>query len=157
MWLILPCGLHTCSCVLRFEEKPARTMLFCVFPGSMGRPSEGGVQKLMMPSLLCLLFLNAFSDHASVFLCVSMHLEAALLTHEEIPTQSGMTTQEWMGTQYNQASDTCMANRLNMRGNPMAHRTQPFLPASQALTPCARQPGFRVRQALLFAPMSTLH
>jgi len=30
-----------------------------------------------------------------------------------------------------------------MRGNPTAHRTQPSLPSSQALAPCARQPGFR--------------
>ena len=52
-WLILPCGLHTRSCALRFEEKPARTMLFCVFPESMGRTPEGGVQKLKMPCLLC--------------------------------------------------------------------------------------------------------
>ena len=44
------------------------------------------MQKLMMPSLLCLLFSDALSDHACVFLCVSMHLEAELLTHEEIPT-----------------------------------------------------------------------
>jgi len=154
---ILPCGLHTRSCALRFKEKPARTMLFCVFPGSMGRPPEGGVQKLMMPSLLCLLFFDAFSDHACAFLCVSMHLEAELLTHEEIPTQCGMATQEWMTTQCDQASDTCMANGPNMRGNPTAHRTQPSLPASQALAPCARQTGFRARQALLFAPKSTLH
>jgi len=54
--------------------------------------------------------------------------------------------------------DTCMANGPNMRGNPTAHRTQPSLPVSQALAPCARQPGFRARrQALPFAPKSTLH
>jgi len=44
-----------------------------------------------------------------------MHLEAELLTHEEIPTQCGMATQEWMATQYDQTSDTCMANRPNTR------------------------------------------
>jgi len=38
-----------------------------------------------------------------------------------------------------------MANRPNMRGNPTAHRTQPSLPSSQALAPCARHPGFRAR------------
>ena len=119
-----------------------------------GLASEGGVQKLMMPSLL---FFDAFSDHACVFLCVSMYLEVELLTHEEIRTQCRMITQEWMTTQYNQASDTCMANRPNIRGNPTAHRTQPSLPASHALAPCARQPGFRARlQALLFALKSTL-
>jgi len=101
------------------------------------------VKKLMIPSLLCLLFFDAFSDHACIFLCVSMHVKTELLTHEKIPTQCGMTTQEWMETQYDQASDTCMANRPNMRGNPTAHRTQPSLPASQALAPCARQPSFR--------------
>ena len=49
--------------------------------------------------------------------------------------------------------DTCMTSglNLNMRGNPTAHRTQPSLPVSQALAPCARQPGFRARrQALIF-------
>jgi len=111
----------------------------------------------MMPSLLCLLFSDAFSDHACVFLCVSMHLETELLTHEEIPTQCEMATQEWTATQYDQVSDMCMANRPNMRGNPTAHRTHPSLPASQALAPCARQPGFRSIQVLLFAPKSTLH
>jgi len=105
--------------------------------------TENGVQKLMIPSLLCLLFSDAFSDHACVFLCVSMYLEVELLTHEEIRTQCRMITQEWMTTQYNQASDTCMANRPNIRGNPTAHRTQPSLPTSQALAPCARQPDFR--------------
>jgi len=74
---------------------------------------------------------------------VSMHLEAELLTHEEIPTKCGMATQEWMATKYDQISDTCMANGPNMRGNPTAHRTQPSLPVSQTLAPCARQPGFR--------------
>ena len=62
----------------------------------------------MMPSLLCLLFFDAVSDHACVFLCVSMHLESELLTHQEIPMQCAMATQEWMATQYDQASDTCM-------------------------------------------------
>jgi len=56
-----------------------------------------------------------------------------------------MATQEWMTTQYDQLSDTCMANRPNMRGNPTAHRTQPSVPASHALAPFARQPGFRTR------------
>jgi len=129
-------------------------MLFCVFPRSMGCPPKGGVPKLMIPSILCLLFSDAFSDHACVFLCVSMHLEAELLTHEEIPTQCGMTTQEWMATQYDQASDTCMAKRPNMRGNPTAHRTQPSLPASQALAPCARQEGFRARYKPFFSLQS---
>ena len=32
-----------------------------------------------------------------------------------------------------------------MRRNPTARRTQPSLPASQALAPCTRQPGFRAR------------
>jgi len=70
----------------------------------MGSPPEGGVPKRMMLSLLCLLFYGAFSDHACVFLCVSMYLEAELLTQEEIPTQCGMATQEWMATQYKTAA-----------------------------------------------------
>jgi len=112
------------------------------------------VQKLMMPSLIWWLFFDAFSDHACVFLCVSMHLEAELLTHEEIPTQCGMAMQEWMTTQYDQASDTCMANGPNMRDNPTAHSTQPSLPTSQALVPCARQPGFRARYKPFFSLQS---
>ena len=36
-----------------------------------------------MPSILCLLFYDAFCDHASLFLCVSMHLETQLPTQEE--------------------------------------------------------------------------
>jgi len=123
---MLPCGLHTCSCALCFEENPARTVPFCLLPGSMESPPEGRLPKQMMPSLLCLLFYDAFSDHACVFLCVSMHLEAELLTKEEIPTQCGMATKEWMATQYNQASDTCMANTLNMH----CRRTQPSLSIS---------------------------
>ena len=89
-----------------------------------------------------------------VFFCVRMYLEAELLTPEEIPTQCGMATQEWMTTQYDQASDTCMANRPNMRGNPTAHRTQPSLPPSHALSPCARQPGFRARYKPFFSLQS---
>jgi len=112
------------------------------------------VQKLMIPSLLSLLFSDAFSDYVCVFLCVSMHLEAELLTHEEITTQCTMATQEWMTTQYNQASDTCMVNRPSMRGNPTAHRTQPSLPESQVLVPCARQPGFRARDKPFFSLQS---
>jgi len=79
-WLTMPCGLHTCSFALCFEEKPARTMPFCLFAGRMRSQTEGGVPKWMMPSLLCLLFYDAFSDHACGFLCASMHLEAELLT-----------------------------------------------------------------------------
>jgi len=40
-----------------------------------------------MPSLLYLLFYDAFSNHAFVFLCVSMHLETDLPTPQETPTQ----------------------------------------------------------------------
>jgi len=60
LWLMLSCGLDTCSCALCFDEKPARTMPFCLFPGSMGSQTEGGVPKQMMPSLLCFLFYDAF-------------------------------------------------------------------------------------------------
>ena len=47
-----------------------------------------------MLSLLCLLFYDAFSDHACVFLCVSVHLEPELPTQQETPTQRTMTTQD---------------------------------------------------------------
>ena len=40
-----------------------------------------------MSCLLYLLFYDAFSDHACVFLCVSMHLEAELPTPQETPPQ----------------------------------------------------------------------
>ena len=55
------------------------------------RPACCYLRKLMMP---CLLFFDAFSDHACLFLCVGMHLETELLTHEDIP----MTAQERMVT-----------------------------------------------------------
>ena len=38
-----------------------------------------------MPYFRCLLFYDAFSDHAFVFLCVSMDLEADLSTPQETP------------------------------------------------------------------------
>jgi len=40
-------------------------------------------KQLEIPSLLYLLFYDAFSDHAFLFLCVSIHLEADLSTEEE--------------------------------------------------------------------------
>jgi len=43
---------------------------------------------------------STLKSHACVFLFLSMHLEGALLTQEEIPTQCKMTTQEWMTAQY---------------------------------------------------------
>ena len=124
------CMLPVCVCECVFSD-------VCMYGAGAATLCAGTVRlvSLMMPSLLCLLFLDAFSDQACFFLCVSMHLEVELLTHEEIPTQCGMATQEWMVTQYYQANDTCMANRPNMRGNPTAHRIQPSLPASQALAP----------------------
>ena len=112
------------------------------------------MQKLMMPSLLWLLFFDAFSDHACVFLCVSMHLEVKLLTHEEITTQYGMVTQDLMTTQYDQASDTYMANRLHMRGDGAQDSTiSPSISGTGVLRETTRLQG----QALLFAPKSTLY
>ena len=46
-------------------------------------PLPPGRKTNLMPSLLCLLFYDAFSDHTFLFLCVSMHLEAELSTQEE--------------------------------------------------------------------------
>jgi len=119
----------------------------------MRRPPEGGVHKT---DNVLLVFFDAFSDYACVFLCVSMYLETELLTHEEMPTQCGMSTQEWMTTQYDQASDTWMANRPNMRGNPTAHRTQPSLPKRTGSLRETTSLQGQV-QTLLFAPKSTLH
>jgi len=78
-------------------------MPFFPFPGGRGSQTEDGVPKQMMPSFLCLLFYDALSDHARVFLFVSMHLEAELPTQEEIPMQCGMATQEEMVTHYETA------------------------------------------------------
>jgi len=57
LWLMLPCGLHTCSFALRFEEKPARTMPFCLFPRKHGEPDRGRGAKTddALPSLLAIL------------------------------------------------------------------------------------------------------
>ena len=52
-----------------------------------------------MPSLLCLLFHDASSDHAFLFLCVSMPLDTDLSTQEALPTQEEMSTQCKMATQ----------------------------------------------------------
>ena len=55
-----------------------------------------------------------------------------LLTHEEIPTQCGMATQEWMATQYDQASvpapSTPSIESSKVKNpNPMPHPTQHHL------------------------------
>jgi len=131
--------------IVRWHSHYTRTSPTCMrqrMYAQLMRPACCYLRKLMMSFLI---FFDAFSDHACVFLRMSMHLEEELLTHEEIPTQCGKTTQEWMTRQYDQVSDTCMANRPNMRGNPTAHRTQPSLPTSHALAPCVRPPGFRAR------------
>jgi len=44
-----------------------------------------------------------------------------------------------------------------MRGNPKARRTHPTLPVSQALDPCARQPGFRTSLRTLDIPDKVQH
>jgi len=85
--LTLPCGLHTCCCALRFGEKPARIMAFCPLPEGMGSQTEGGVQWRTMPSLLFLLFHDALSHHAYVFLFARMHLQAGLPTQEDTTAQ----------------------------------------------------------------------
>ena len=51
-----------------------------------------------MRYLLCLRFYDAFSDHACVFLCVRMHLEAELPTPQETPTQCIMATHDWISS-----------------------------------------------------------
>jgi len=49
-----------------------------------------------LPTLF--VFYDAFSDHACVFLCVSMYLETELSTPRETPTQRTMATQYWMSS-----------------------------------------------------------
>jgi len=93
LWPTLPCGIHTCCCDLRFEEKPARFMLFCPFPEGMGSQAEGGVQRRTMPSILCFLLYDALSHHAYVFLFARMHLEEGLPTQGEILPHKDMPTQ----------------------------------------------------------------
>ena len=65
---------------------------------------------------------------------------------------------EWQrksGWQHNTTKHLARAwRRLNMCGNPTARRTQPSLPVSQALAPCARQPGFRARYKPFFSLQS---
>jgi len=86
------------------KSYPVGFLLLCL-------TTEGGGQQLKMPCLLCLLFHDALSHHAYVFLLVSVNLEADLSTqeemptseemppHEEMPTQSRMATQEEKATQ----------------------------------------------------------
>ena len=47
--LMLSCGLHTSSCALRFEEKPARTMSFCSPVRGWGEKTDD-----TLPSLLAI-------------------------------------------------------------------------------------------------------
>jgi len=65
-------------------------MSFCPFPGGIASQTEGGGQQLKMPCLLCLLFYDALSHNAYVFLLVSVNLEADLPTQEEMPAQEEM-------------------------------------------------------------------
>ena len=77
---ILSCGLPA---AVRYAQKLARIMPFCPFPRGIASQTEGGGQQLKtrMPCLLCLLFYDALSHHAYVFLLVSVNLEADLPTH----------------------------------------------------------------------------
>jgi len=99
LWPALPCGFRTCCCALRFEEKPARNMPFYPFPRGIASQTEGGGQRWKMPSLLCLLFYDALSHHAYVFLFVSVNLEAELPTQEEMLTQEEIPPHKEMPTQ----------------------------------------------------------
>ena len=49
-----------------------------------------------MPSLLCLLSYDAFSDHAFLFLCMSMHLETDLSPHEDTHKTHHRTVPPWV-------------------------------------------------------------
>jgi len=55
--------------------------------------------ELRMPCFLCLLFYDALSHHAYVFLLASVNLEADLPTQEEIPAPEEMPPHEEMPTQ----------------------------------------------------------
>jgi len=81
---ILSCGLPD---AVPYALKLARIMPFCLFPGGIASQTEGGGQQRKMPCLLCLLFYDALSHHAYVFLLVSVNLEADLPTQEKIPAQ----------------------------------------------------------------------
>jgi len=92
---ILSCGLPAAG---PYAPKLARIMSFCSFPGSIASQTEGGEQQLKMPCLLCLLFYDALSHHAYVFLLVSVNLETDLPTQEEMPAQEEMPPHEEMPT-----------------------------------------------------------
>ena len=92
------------SCPVDFLAVPyalklAHIMPFCPFPGGIASQTEGGGQQLKMPCLLCLLFYDALSHHAYVFLLVSVNLEADLPTQEEMPAQKEMPPHEEMPMQ----------------------------------------------------------
>ena len=109
----------------------------------------------MMPSLLCLLFFDAFSDHACVFLCVSMYLEAELLTHEEIPAQCGMATQEWMATQYDQASGE-QTKHVRQPDGPQDSTSSPRISGTGSLRETTRLQGQATSPSLcskVYAPL----
>ena len=87
---ILSCGLPA---AVPYALKLARIMPFCPFPRGIASQTEGGGQQLKMPCLLCLLFYDAPSHHAYVFLLVSVKLEADLPTQEEMPAHEEMPPQ----------------------------------------------------------------
>ena len=84
---ILSCGFPA---AVRYALKLARIMPFCPFPSCIPSQTEGGGQQLKMPCLLCLVFYDALSHHAYVFLLVSVNLETDLPTQEEMPAQEEM-------------------------------------------------------------------
>jgi len=73
--------------ILLHHPTPEIFLQFSLFPFSGFL--QHTVRKVVkqMPSLLCLLFYNAFSDHAFVFLCVSIHLQTELDAPQKTPTQ----------------------------------------------------------------------
>jgi len=70
-------------CLIR-EDGDSKNHAILPISRRHGEQIEGGVQQQTMPSLLCLLFYDALSHHACLFLFASIHLEAELPTHEEM-------------------------------------------------------------------------
>jgi len=141
-------------------------MLSCVFSVSMGRPPEGGVQKLMMSSLLCLLFFDTFSDHACVFLCVSMYLKQSCWH-----TKQYQRNVEWWrksGCQHNttkhltrvwRTDRTCVATRRRTGLNHLSQHLRHWFPArdNQVSGPVSLRETTRLQGYTPFFSLQSLH
>jgi len=89
-----------------------------------------------MPSLLCLIFYDAFSDHAFLFLCVSMHLETELYTRRKARPQGRGALPGW-----SRSPAKVLPFLTQVQQNPAT--ALPFLTQAQTNTILILNPSFK--------------